>query len=71
MMVEYVRDLLNYKWHGEGGKGDVVHHCKCERAANRKWQAAMRIQIDTFFIPVPVEESDNHEMRPTKKQTHK
>lgn len=47
-MMGYVRDLLNCKWHGEGKKGDV-HHCKCERASNRKWQAAVGIQIDTFF----------------------
>lgn len=69
----YVRALLNCKWHGEGKKGEIVHHCKSERASNRKWQTAMRIQMDTFIMPVSIRESDNHGMRelPKAKQIKK
>ena len=70
MMVGYVRDLLNCKWHGEGKKGEIVHHCKSEKASNRKWQAAMRIQMDTFVMPVSTGESDNRGRRVPPKNKH-
>ena len=70
-MVGYVRDLLNRMCHGEGKKGETVHHCKNERASNRKWREAMRIQMDAFVVPVSIRESDNHGRRATKKQTLK
>lgn len=73
LLAGYVRALLNCKWHGEGKKGEIVHRCKSERASNRKWQRAMRIQMDTFIMPVSIRESDDHGMRelPNPKQIKK